>query len=229
MVTVDAAAAAALSALTTAAIIELDSEGKMKIPMGITPILFNPSQISTQRGINRAEQPKAGTGKTEVQASYTETSSLSMELFFDTTDEKVPVTLLTDRVESLLVPRGESHDHATCRFVWGAFMSFDGHLVGANTTYTMFLPTGIPVRARMNVTFKETDRWALRQKNPLESADRTTVRRVTAGDTLWSIAADEYGDPTRWQPIAAANDIENPRLLEPGVELTVPALGPEGS
>lgn len=222
-------AAAALSGLTTAAIIELDESGKMKIPLGITPILFSPSQISTQRGVQRVEKPKAGTGKPETQVSYTETSTLSMELFFDTTEEKVPVTLLTDRIESLLVAKGDDHKHPTCRFVWGVFMSFDGHLVGANTTYTLFLPTGIPVRAKMNVTFKETDRFGLRQSDPLQSADRTTVRRVTEGDTLWSIAAEEYGDPTKWQPIATANGIENPRVLTPGVELTVPALRPEVS
>lgn len=220
---------ATFSNLVKAAIIELDTRGNVRFPEGVTPVLFNPSEISTQRGLKRAEQPKVGGEKPADQPLYQETSSLTMELFFDTADEKIPVTTLTDRIESLLTVDGESHTVPTCRFFWGAFMSFDGHLTAADTTYTMFLPTGIPVRARMNVTFEETDRFGLRQFDPLQSADRTTIRRVVEGDTLWSIAAEEYGDPTQWRPIATANGIENPRSLRPGVELTVPALPPEVS
>lgn len=218
---------ATYSNLVKAIFVELDDEGNPKIPTGVTPILFNPSKISTQRGVKRAEQPKVGPEQPTDQPLYRESSSLSMELFFDTSDEKVPVTVLTDRIEALMVAEGATHKFPTCMFFWGAFMSFKGHLVGANTSYTMFLPTGIPVRATMSVTFKETNRFGLRRSDPLQSADRTKVRRVVQGDSLWSIAAEEYGDPTKWRPIAAANDIENPRSLRPGIDLDVPALAPE--
>ena len=44
------------------------------------------------------------------------------------------------------------------------------------------------------------------------------------GDALWRIAAEEYGDPAQWRPIAAANNITNPRVLEPGTELIIPSI-----
>jgi nucleoid-associated protein YgaU len=44
------------------------------------------------------------------------------------------------------------------------------------------------------------------------------------GDTLWSIAAAEYGDARQWRPIAEANQITNPRELKPGQTLIVPSV-----
>lgn len=55
-----------------------------------------------------------------------------------------------------------------------------------------------------------------------DGGERTVV--VEKGDTLWDIADEEYGDPTKWEVIAEANDIENPRDLEPGTTLVIPEL-----
>lgn len=48
--------------------------------------------------------------------------------------------------------------------------------------------------------------------------------RVTVGkgDTLWAIAARTLGDGNRWQEIARANGVRNPRSLQPGQVLTIP-------
>jgi nucleoid-associated protein YgaU len=53
------------------------------------------------------------------------------------------------------------------------------------------------------------------------------VWTVTEGDSLWSIAAAEYGDPRWWRVVARANDVVNPRTLRPGTELVVPPLEEE--
>jgi len=48
--------------------------------------------------------------------------------------------------------------------------------------------------------------------------------RVQPGETLWSIAGATYADPTLWRLIYDANrdQIENPDLIAPGQELTIP-------
>lgn len=47
--------------------------------------------------------------------------------------------------------------------------------------------------------------------------------RVAEGDTLQAIAADVYGDPTRWPEIAAWNQIRDPRKLPPlGSAIMIP-------
>ena len=58
----------------------------------------------------------------------------------------------------------------------------------------------------------------------LHSADVTKTRQVRRGDTLQSIAAEEYNDPRLWRAIATANSIVNPRQLLPGTVLSIPKL-----
>ncbi len=52
----------------------------------------------------------------------------------------------------------------------------------------------------------------------IEEANYTVVR----GDHLWGIAVRAYGDGFQWTKIAAVNNIENPDIIEPGIELIIP-------
>lgn len=45
---------------------------------------------------------------------------------------------------------------------------------------------------------------------------------VKPGDTLWQIADDELGDPTRYPEIAQRNKIDNPDLINVGQRLSIP-------
>jgi nucleoid-associated protein YgaU len=46
---------------------------------------------------------------------------------------------------------------------------------------------------------------------------------VQPGDTLWSIAEREYGNPYLWPAIAKENPIKNPDLIYPGFLFRIPA------
>jgi len=48
--------------------------------------------------------------------------------------------------------------------------------------------------------------------------------RIPRGESLSQVAGQVYRDPTLWRVIARANDIRDPRRLEPGRVLTIPAL-----
>jgi nucleoid-associated protein YgaU len=68
---------------------------------------------------------------------------------------------------------------------------------------------------------------ALRSLSGVEALDigRLEARAgyiVRQGDTLWSLAAKLYHDPTRWQRIAEANTIAAPYALRPGAQLIIP-------
>ena len=91
--------------------------------------------------------------------------------------------------------------------------------------FTMFREDGVPVRATLNVTFKEY-KTIDEQLNPRpnQSSDWTKRRIIVEFDRLCLIAAAEYEDPAVWRVIADANEIENPRLLQPGVEIQLPPL-----
>lgn len=64
-----------------------------------------------------------------------------------------------------------------------------------------------------------------------DSASAAEIYRVKDGESLWSIASAQLGDPLRWPLIYQANRgrIENPNLIHPDMELIIPFSSlPEG-
>jgi nucleoid-associated protein YgaU len=51
---------------------------------------------------------------------------------------------------------------------------------------------------------------------------RHTTHTVKKGESLMRIARDEYGTSDRWQDIATANNIHDPRHLRVGMRLKLP-------
>jgi Contractile injection system tube protein/LysM domain len=139
----------------------------------------------------------------------------------DSTD----VTRETDPVVRLAEVDVEMHRPPICELSWGAYPSiFTGVLTQLEQTFTMFLTDGTPVRATLDCTFTEFETRAHAKAKELHSADVVKTRVVARGDTLHSLAAQEYNDPSLWRHIARANGIVNPRSVLPGTVLTIPKL-----
>jgi Contractile injection system tube protein/LysM domain len=197
--------------------------------------LFNPQQISiTKTGWQ-------GQGNSLQPAD--EGATLTVELFFDTSLLKAgkssiieldlfgssrlkdvreytrKIYQLTEKKSGLgAIPRPP-----ICKLKWGRnTVLFQGVLKSLTKTFTRFLADGTPVRAKMNCTFEEWISPEIKQKvqNPIDDP----IRIVRRGETLTSIAAEEYNDPALWRVIAAANRLDNPRQITPGQRLTVPPL-----
>jgi Contractile injection system tube protein/LysM domain len=200
------------------------------------PVLYNPNQYSFEKGIQLAEMGVPGLGAPIIQYVRGNARTLSMELFFDTYELGEDVRTYTNELYALMNVESETHVPAICRFTWGPGKwgkrdeaSFRCVIERVSGRFTLFLADGTPVRATLTVTFREfVDVEMLVRSQPTQSADHTKTRLVSRGDTLSSIAGEEYGDPGLWRPIAAANLIDNPRVLEPGRALVIPALDERG-
>ena len=214
--------------------------------------LFNPSEISRYRAATWEAEPLAGHGGPEGGAPEVEFHSvapetLRLDLFFDTYEARsdgaglaltippVPGGLVststatdvrrhTERVVQLVRIDQELHRPPVCRLWWGRFDVFQGVLTELDQNYTMFLEDGTPVRATLSCSFLEVVPQARIRVNEMHSADVPRTRRVTRTDTLASIAAQEYGDPSLWREIARANRVVNPLRLRPGDVLIIPRL-----
>jgi LysM repeat protein len=187
-------------------------------------VLFNPTKYSLDQSNQLAEVGVPGLSAPIVQYVRGNNRSLSMELYFDTYEQQTDVREHTDKIYGLLGIEGETHVPPICTFTWGSF-SFTCVLAQANGRFTLFLADGTPVRATLDVTFKEyVDVEVLVREVPTESSDLTKTHWVKRGDTLSDIAAREYGDATQWRAIAEANQIDNPRLVSPGQALVIPPL-----
>ena len=205
--------------LTKALLINRDS----LLPTPI-PVMFNPPEYQLQVTNHFAEVGIPGLGSSLLQFVKGSAQTLTMELFFDTTDEGIDVRVFTRLVLDLTSLNSETHAPPRLLFLWGSLV-FPCVLESVTQKFDYFNALGMPLRARLNITLKGNDTLQdLLGGIQLFSTDRTKQRMFKAGDTLQRIAAQEYGDPRQWRPIARANNIDNPLTIPAGRFLKIPAL-----
>ncbi len=202
------------------------------------PALYNPEKYSVTKAVQYAEIGIPGLDEPVLQFVRGQNEKVTLDLFFDTTeqgmvDNVADVRDLTADVYNLL--KVDTDTHAPPRFTieWGSGKSLFGQgystslcvLESMTEEFTLFAPTGEPLRAKLTVTIRMASTVKLQfQETPRNSPDRTRIVMVVQGQRLSDIAYQQYGDATQWRPIADANQIANPRFLEPGTTLSVPSL-----
>ncbi|MTV50358.1 LysM peptidoglycan-binding domain-containing protein [Heliobacillus mobilis] len=187
-------------------------------------VLFNPNAYSLQSKNNFAWDNSPGLSAPIGQFINGGATTLTMELFVDTYEMGTDVREKTGQITGLMEVDSELHTPPICRFVWGS-LDFKGVIENISQRYTMFLDSGIPVRATLNVTFQACENVTEQlQKTPRHSSDRTKERILKQGEQLWMIAGEEFNNPGQWRELAKANSIDNPHRLVPGTKLVVPRL-----
>jgi nucleoid-associated protein YgaU len=196
--------------------------------------LFNPNQITIDKSTQWRRKPKADSDTGEAQFTYGEPATLSLDLFFDTYEARTDVRDHTKEIFHLTTVQehGNLHRPPLCKLEWGAFnisgtFQCEWVLTRLSQRFTLFLSDGTPVRATLGCSFMQWrgDEIEGRLLNK-QSADVAKTRVVRSGDTLSSIAGEEYSDPGMWRSIARVNGINNPRVLAPGKVLVIPKLSP---
>jgi nucleoid-associated protein YgaU len=94
-------------------------------------------------------------------------------------------------------------------------------LESVSQRFTMFGDDGTPLRATLNVSFKEYERVDVEIQSGFFIAP-PTVYNIASGETASKVAEIVMGDPYAWRAIADANGLDNPRKLVPGMSLIVP-------
>lgn len=204
-------------ALEKAVITNLDTNKEIEV-------LFNPKEYVIEKKTPWAEQNVFGMDSPPVQFTIGERKRLSMELFFDTSEEKSDVRSYTGQMEELMVVNAQEHRPPLLRFSWGT-LSFDCVLEDMVQRYTLFTNDGTPLRAILKVVFKEYATAATQLSNTRrESADHTKRLVVREGESLASLAAREYNDAGKWRVIADANNIDDPENIASGTIVELPPL-----
>jgi hypothetical protein len=193
----------------------------------VLPFDFNPKDYSTglQAGWNYKPQKKPG----ELpEYTGTQLRTLDVEMFLDATDSDDGDVMPTiDTLMSTLRPTAKSVSANApfppiVVFSWGSAPPFVGVVKSVTSSLTLFRPDGKPVRATCKVSLQEYSTEPGKQ-NPTSGALRSSrAHQVVLGDTLASVATDEYGSPALWRAIALANGLEDPFRLRLGSELLLP-------
>ena len=204
-------------ALEKAVISNLDTEKDFEV-------LFNPKEYVLEKKTPWTEVNIFGLDSPPVQFTMGNRERLSMELFFDTSEEKTDVREYTEKIKELMVVNAQEHRPPLLRFSWGA-LSFDCVLEDLVQRFTLFSNDGTPLRAILKVVFKEYATAATQLSNTRrESADHTKRLTVREGETLAAVSAREYNDPSKWRVIADANDIDDPENIAAGTIIALPPL-----
>jgi nucleoid-associated protein YgaU len=205
------------------------------LKLGPIEVLFNPNTYSISKAITWSGKAVKDLNAPALEFNGGESRSLTLELFFDTTEETVDakkdVRNLTNKIVKLTriardlkpVPRPP-----ICTVSWGIHpptgsdFPFDGVITQLTQRFDLFLPDGRPLRANLTATFTE---YLDPEKDKRETDPEFTTRLIKRGDTLSSIAGEVYGDPTMWRVIAEANRLDDPRQVPVGLRLQIPKTG----
>jgi hypothetical protein len=207
--------------------------------------LFNPKEYTLSKsnrwkgGGTQGNAPDGGSpqkNSPELQFEGGEASSLKMQLFFDTyhpsTKPEIAkdVRKLTGQIWELMYIDDKKRDKTQftrppkVTFMWGKTWEFEAVVESISQQFTMFLPDGTPVRAILDVSFRQVkDELQQLAQNPTSGGlGGERIWTVGEGDSLARIAHETLGSAAHWRVIAEANQIGDVRDLELGRPLIIP-------
>ena len=219
-------------------------KAEILVELGSTiQVMFNPSEYNLDTSVKYSTTDVPGLDGPITQFISGGQDTLTIKLMFNTYKpprfdpnrnqvvtvsdwEMEDVTKYTAQIYNLTKIQGMLHRPPKCVFKWGS-LRFVGVVTDVKQQFTMFLESGKPVRATVDVTFKSVLDPILSKKiSPWESPDRTKYRVLDESSSLWQLAYEEYGNADRWKDIAKANKISNPLDIRPGMEIMLPPIQP---
>jgi nucleoid-associated protein YgaU len=166
---------------------------------------YNPVSYQVSKTVE-----KTGEGAKQ-QFKNSKTEDFTIEIFYDTYEKQTDVRKETEKIVNLTKPtvgEKETKRPPVCLFVWGG-LTQKCQVSKVNQKFTMFLDTGIPVRAEVTVTFTPY----LTPKEDEQNKGKDACRKlwtVKSGDRLDLIAYRTLLEPDLWPKIAALNNIADP-------------------
>jgi len=197
-------------------------------------VMLNPSSYTHDYTIKYNKDEAQGKAASESKFSKTEPEKISFKIMLDGTgvvglsdilskkkDVKSQVKALTDIVYKY---KGDLHEPQHVRVLWGSLI-FYGRLESLKVEYTLFKPSGEPLRASIDLSFSE---FKTKEEEALEtnksSPDLSHQIVVKAGDTLPALCYRVYRDSSYYLDVARVNNITNFRDIVPGSVLHFPPL-----
>jgi phage tail-like protein len=128
-----------------------------------------------------------------------------------------------DQLFSWMEPTKSQGKPPTLTFDWGGNDNrFTCTITQCKVDYIRFRADGKPIRANVAVTLTEIPKED-KKTNPTSGGPGGHRSRILAlGESLASIAFEEYGDPNLWRPLGRVNNIDDPVRLAPGTRVRIP-------
>lgn len=209
---------------------EVRRDGTTRLdPSAVFVALINPAEFKHSAGISYDEQKTQGEPGANPKFSAMDEERVDFSLVLDGTGAvpgpTVPVTMVLAQLKRVVYDYiGTQHQPPHVQLVWGTTI-FCGRLRSMSTQYTLFKPSGEPLRAKVDLGFVgATSAKAIKLTANLSSPDLSHRVLVREGDTLPLLCDRIYGDPGYYVDVARFNRLTDFRRLEPGRQLHFPPL-----
>lgn len=206
--------------------------------LGELTLQINPETYTLNRSINYATERRDNSNALQPVYKQTKPSTLTFSAFFDGTGI-IPTggKKVKDRVKELenLVylgntdvndnPKAKKPLPQPCylKVTWGS-LSFQGRLNSLNWTYSLFAPSGEPIRAKASLSLTEAIATLETQKKIESEKPQGKNIIFRKGDSLTGLCAKEYKNSGYAAMIASINNLISFRDIKPGTPLWFPKL-----
>lgn len=208
---------------------KVSKDGKVEVIDGNSfEVMLNPASYNRSYSISYNDDEAQGQSASSLKFNVIKPQGFSFDIILDGTgvvDQSAPA--VKDQIQGLkdiVAYSGDEHQPPVTKVLWGTLIFF-GCLTSMSVDYTLFKPSGEPLRAKVTVAFKEfmsQEEESLRADR--KSADLTHVVEVRAGDTLPLLCERIYKDSGYYTQVARLNNINNFRDIKPGTRLFFPPL-----
>jgi hypothetical protein len=196
-------------------------------------VMLNPSEFTHSLGISYNKTKVQGQAAQESKFSAIDAEKLGFSITLDgtgvvppagTSEARDVMTLIRDLNKVVYQYVGDKHEPSRVRVLWGTIIFF-GRLESMTTKYTLFKPSGDPLRASLDLSMvgsmsKEETALVANRSSP----DLSHMVEVRQGDTLPLLCQRIYGDPSYYLDVARFNRLVDFRNLQPGARLHFPPL-----
>ncbi len=200
------------------------------------PFKFNPADLTIAKAATWGASPAKGRNAPALRFQGGQSGTVTLAITLDATinhqsvlDEAEKLLALA-AIDSKVKASDAQHKSARPPWVelhWGLLHApFRAVVERVQVKYTYFAKDGTPLRAKVDLALKQYDDEKVQpRQNPTSFTPAPhTVHKVQPGETLDRVAAQEYGDPTRWRLLAEANHVDDPLRVPAGTLLVVPEL-----
>jgi Contractile injection system tube protein len=214
------------ASLQKAQLVPLDKQQQPQLGDAV-PVHFNPEtlKLTYTNNLNADTGSKNTSGQPSQQASNSSVT-LAVDLIFDTTDQFEHLQggadvrkLVTQKIVALFVTPPAPPDAANgnpipanpCLFLWGTFQ-FLGLVESYNETLDFFSASGVPLRASVSMSLKES-RYKIAD---VTQSVPSPSQPLPSGTQIGPALAAAGIDPADWRKTTLANGMETPRFSGSG-------------
>jgi|SRR5688500_17211871 len=204
------------------------------VPGEVVTCYFNPKEYAYSKTNSWTPGKMVGSDFETPKFGGSQPKSLQLDLLFDTFEVQTDVREMTGLLWKMMKISPTRIDATTgvgeppwVIFRWGLLWSFTAVIQSLTERFTLFHPSGFPLRSTVNIQFMQAttqgERWP-RQNPTSGSREGFAVHQVKEGETIDWIAFKEYGSSAAYRHLAAANNLDDPSRLYPGQFLLIVPL-----